>query len=517
MPYVLEYTGRHYQKRRAVRRAALAAVAATLAVAAFVAAWAVVDSRRPTFHDVVAMGYEDPKTHARIPSYQSLADRAFSLQSEWSATVERQKELMPYLRLSWSAVPATNVVAAFAEAVASFPKSYRDRPVARLSPQGFSLRMADKPEDWTGPDSSYVPGLVLSVRWRTAESHDEDAASAARAALSNLFAFASSPLVATNARVCKVDFPAGNRAGLEVFAEYAFPTIRRLPVSKNLGKIETALLAFHEEAASAAVLDAKKSGGEKISVADVYRDIDKGKRFADEFARSMDPGAWLGRHPLFNASGKSAVIAWNAATTGRYPWRRSLQRKLMSSKNWYDPVKFGEFVKSLPTPPDIAGVRATYDEKCQGFTNAVDNAAFVAYDVEDVNDPKRIHETRNLLDEAYGSAFVPTNRFFGMSLDGESLVLRHPRRKNSGGIRLGDSFGRTNRYAFAEWTYSFASTNAPSAFSALPAGLAGFTGEGQGWAPVSLDVSFDDGASPPRVSRVEIRGLLPVRLPAEEN
>ena len=517
MPYVLEYTSRHCQRRRARRRALAACVAAFAAVVALVSAWAVADSRRPTFHDVVSAGYEEPATRRRIPSYQSLADKAFSLQSAWNAAVERQKELMPYLRLAWSAVPETNVLAALSDALANYPESYLDRPVARLEPLGFSLRMADTSADWTGPDAAYVHGLVLSVRWRTADSHDEDAAAAARAALSNLFAFASSPLVATNARVRKVDFPAGNRAGLDVAAEWSFPTVRRLPVSKNLDKIVSSLRAFHDEAASLAVLDAKKAGMAPTTVAEAYRAIDAGKRFADAFATSMDPGAWLKRHPLLNASDNPAVVAWDARTTGRYPWQRSLQRKLMSSRNWYDPGKLAAFLDSLPTPGGIGDVRGTYGEKCLGFTNAVDNASFVAYDVEDVNDPKTIHETRNLLEEAFGSAFIPTNRFFGRPLEGEELVLRHPRRKNSGGFRLEDSTGRTNRYAFAEWRYSFASTNAPSAFSALPGGFAGFTGEGQGWAPVSLDVSFEEGTRPPRVARVEARGLLPVCLPAEEN
>ena len=514
MPYVLEYTSRHYQRRRARRRTAFATLVSMAALAAFIAAWAVSVARQPTFHQIVSIGYTDEKGQ-KVPPYQQLAQKAFKLQASWDSATARQAELMPYLRLVWSSVPATNLAAAVVEALA-------ERPIPPLEPLGFTLRMADKPADWAGTDDAFVRGLVLSVRWRTSESHDEDAADAARAALSNLFDSASAPLVASNAVVRKVDFPEGNRAGLDVSAEYAFPTVRRLPVSANLGKVVTALRAFHDEAAAIELFD-KGDLSQKPTIQAAFAEFDDHRRRPVPFADSMDPGAWIASagFPKWSlpgsASARRTVDAWTLRTQGRYPWHRGLQRKLMASKNWYAPLRLDAFLQQLPSAASLAEVEKTFDGKCQGLTNALENAALVAFDVDDVNDPKPIHTTLNLLAEAYGSAFVPTNRLFGTPLPGEELVIHHPRRKAVGGLRVADDFGTTNRYAFADWRYAFATTNAPPPLASLPAGFAAFVGEGQGYAPDTLEVSLRREGGSLRVTDIVATGLLPVRLPAEEN
>ena len=466
MPYVLEYTSRHYQRRTARRRAAAAFCAGFAAAAAGFVAFVASSVGNPTFSEIVNSGYTVKKTGERVEAYQMTANKALLLKEKWDAAAARQAEFMPYLRLVWSEVPVTNLVAAVAEAL-------RVRPVNLLRPVGFSVRMEDASGDWTDLKGDYVRKLVASLRFLTDDGHDEDMAAEACASLSNLFASVSIPGVGTNATVRKFSFPAGNRAGLEVTAEYAFPTVRSMPVSRKLDEVVKKIAAFQKEMAE-------------------------------------EQSKWK------NASGAkgNVDVQWNLLLSGRYPWQRGLQRKLVSSPNFLNPARLQKFVSSLPTASKLDEVKREFEIRANGLTNALDNALFSEYDVNQW-DPAEIHVTKNLLEKAWGSIAVPTNRILRTAMAEEALTLRHPRRKSVGGVRLADPF-RTevaNHYAFAQWRYSYASTNSPVRLTDLSEGLAGYSGSGHGYEPESVEATLGpDG----KISKLTVGGLVPVRLMHED-
>ena len=514
MPIVLEYTSRRYQARRAIRRAAASLLMSVVVICALIGAWASSASRQPTFRDIVAVGYEDSSgsSKVRIESYQTLADKTFRLLEKWDAARARQRAVMPYLRLVWSAVPVTNVVSDLASILDS-------RYIEPLRPAGFSVRVQDRPDDWSGLDGGFARTLRASVRWRTVSGHDEDTAAAACAAISNLFESASA-IVATNVVVRKVDFPGGNNAGLDVVAEFDFPTVRRMPYSANLPKVAARLRAFHKEAAETTLFPPGDMSV-KQSLQAAFGELDDKRPRPTRFEDSMDPGRWIVNAGLKawgglgSAGARRTVEVWNDRVGATLPWKRGLQARLLSSPNFLSPPKLQELLAALPSPNDLDSVSEAFAVKCAGFTNALENAAFSEFDLN-VFDPAELHDTANLLDVAEGTSLVPTNRLLVAIRTGEKLILKHPRRKTTGGVflPLPDSGGvLTNRFDFAQWRYSYASTNSTATVRNVGDGLSAFAGAGHGYAPESVEVSLDpDG----RVVSFSASGLLPVRLPVEE-
>lgn len=523
MPYVLEYTSRHYQHRRSRARSAVSTVAVVVFGGALFGLYAIAASRQPTFGDIVEKGFEDKSGIApiQVDSYQTLANKAFKLERQWNEAVARQAEFMPYLRHLWSAVPLTNVLS---DAVALLADPGPDLPADLLAPQFLSLAFTDGPADWTGPDADYLHSLRLTLRWRTVTGHDEDTAARAAFALSNLFARAASPAIASNPPVSRVTFPEGNCAGLDVVAEYDFPTVRRMPVSANLAKAIEALSTFHKEAVETEIYPAKDPSV-KPTLQSAFTDLDDRRARPVPFAEAMDPGAWIATAGLSKWTGVSTDIAaakrtveeWNRRVHGRYPWERGLQRRLMASPNFLPPARLQEFVNGLPDPGRLKATVEAFNEKSSGLTNSLATSSFSDYD-ENVFSPEDIHPTGNLLDVAWGTTLVPTNRLLVTERPGEKLVVRHPRPKASGGVHLVlpdpvvPGIVSTNRFAFAEWRYDFTSTNAPAALPDIASGLAGFVGCGIGYEPAAIEANL----GPTGVSRLVVTGLIPVQFPQEK-
>lgn len=525
MPYVLEYTSLHYQRRRARRIAALSVLAAAVILGSL--AWRHLSglAARPTFYQIVHSGCT--VDGVKIAKYSELSKKAFLLQSRFEDAAARQVELMPYLRLVWSQVPVTNVVAAVSEALASC-----DIPL--LDPVGFTVAAEEVPPDrvrahWTGPDSAFVEDLVATVRWRTVAQYDDRIISETGRALSNLFVRAKAPGVSNACTIVRIAIPDGRTEGLDVVSVYRFPTVPRLPMSKALDQTVADLRAFSKEASELEIVSREGSFfrrlflrifvgktekvGARPSLQAIYdaKAINLRKEWSVPFSESMDPGAWIvdAKFPLLDETQKRILEEWTARTQARAPWRRGFQRSLMGSSHFVSPKSLDALLKALPQPSEVDDVRKSLGKKAVGLTNALENVRLSEFDANPF-DPIEPHATSNLLVVARGSVLIPTNGILGDAFaDAGSLVLRHPR--NTGVFPGVDVGGDGQRCGFARWTFDFAASDglaAPS-LDSLVSGLSAFAACGQGYAPRSVEVTLGKGRS---AARVAVEGLLPFRF-----
>lgn len=348
MAYVLEYTRLHYYRRELARRMLLWLFALLVVVGLLFGSVVRTSSGHPTLRDELTGPYND------------YVNQLHDLEAEWVQLQCLHTNMAPYLQLTSSPHPVTNVLESL---VAKFDS---DLVPEFLLPLKWTV--AFNPCAFVGPEAALAENLSVELLLY-ADRFNETRLETAKTCLSDLL---------EDARPSLSGLEDGKDSG-EVKAVYSLKGLRTLPVSAVLPKTVEKNRLYRDVIRK---VDLGLHDGKTATLELAFRSCPDGSRtFAKEYDRFLDVGTLM-RQRFTEAELKKPIVAfalgeWDKIADARYPWNRSPGQKLLDPATNYVPhADMRMLAEKLPRKSTLALARHHLLRQCGGLTNAMASSAF---------------------------------------------------------------------------------------------------------------------------------------------